>query len=132
MRNERFGGEGRARRLTRWRVEDTIGHVKRSYNLEDIRLFKYGKLKNMVALVLAAVYFSMAWIGNTEKHDVIARSVARMSLRIHGVPEFHFYSIADGTRDVLKRGRPWHERNRPAGDNDRQTDFMEKLQLDSS
>ena len=118
--------------LTRWRVEDTIRHVKQSYNLEDIRLFKYDKLKNIVALVLAAVYFSMAWIGNSEKHEVIARSIARMSLRIHKVPEFHFYSIADGTREILKRGKPWHERNRPCEESDGQTDFIALLHLDSS
>ena len=93
--------------ITRWRVEDTIRHVKQSYKLEDIRLFKYGKLKAMAAVVLATAYFSMAWIGNSEKHDVIARSIARMSFRIHDVPEFHFYAIADGASDVLKRGRRW-------------------------
>jgi len=94
--------------ITRWRVEDTIRHVKQSYRLEDIRLFKYGKLKAMAAVVLATVYFSMAWIGNSEKHAVIARSIARMSFRIHGVPDFHFYSIADGASDVLKgHGGRW-------------------------
>ena len=40
-------------------------------------------------------------------HDVIARSIARMSFRTHDVPEFHFYAIADGASDVLKRGRRW-------------------------
>ena len=93
--------------ITRWRVEDTIRHVKQSYNLEDLRLFKYVKIRSMAAVVLATAYFSMAWIGNSEKHDVIARSIARMSFRIHDVPEFHFYAIADGASDILKRGRRW-------------------------
>ena len=94
--------------ITRWRVEDTIRHVKQSYKLEDIRLFKYGKLKAMSAVVLATVYFSMVWIGNSEKHAVIARSIARMSFRIHGVPDFHFYSIADGASEILKgHGGRW-------------------------
>ena len=93
--------------ITRWRVEDTIRHVKQSYSLEDIRLFRYAKLKAMAAIVLATVYFSMAWIGNSEKHEAIARSIARMSFRIHDVPEFHFYAIADGASDILKRGRRW-------------------------
>ena len=88
--------------ITRWRVEDTIRHVKQSYGLEDMRLFKYDKIKAMAAIVLATTYFSMAWIGNSEKHEVIARSIARMSFRIHEVPEFHFYSIADGASDILK------------------------------
>ena len=30
-----------------------------------------------------------------------------MAFRIHEVPEFHFYSIADGASDILKRGRRW-------------------------
>ena len=93
--------------ITRWRVEDTIRHVKQSYALEDMRLFRYAKLKSMAAIVLATIYFSMAWIGNSEKHEVIARSIARMSFRIHDVPEFHFYAIADGASDILKRGRRW-------------------------
>ena len=94
--------------ITRWRVEDTIRHVKRSYRLEDIRLFKCAKLKAMAAAVLATAYFSMAWIGNSQKHEAIARSIARMSFRTHDVPDFHFYAIADGASDVLKgRGGRW-------------------------
>ena len=93
--------------ITRWRVEDTIRHVKQSYSLEDMRLFKYAKIKALAAIVLVTIYFSMTWIGNSERHDVIARSVARMSFRIHDVPEFHFYAIADGASDILKRGRRW-------------------------
>ena len=102
--------------ITRWRVEDTIRYVKQSYKLEDIRLFKYGKLKAMAAVVLATVYFSMAWIGNSEKHAVIARSIARISFRMHDMPEFHFCSIADGTSDAPKgscgrwRGFDFHAR----------------------
>lgn len=93
--------------LTRWRVEEVIRHVKQSYGLEDMRLFRYAKIKAMAAVVLAAVYFSMAWTGNSERHEVIARSIAQMSFRIHDVPEFHFYAIADGASDILRRGRRW-------------------------
>ena len=44
--------------LTRWRIEDTIRFVKQAYKLEDIRVMKYVRLKNLVALVLAASYFT--------------------------------------------------------------------------
>ena len=93
--------------MTRWRVEDTVRHVKQSYCLEDVRLFRYEKRRNMAAIVLATAYFSMAWIGNSDKHAIIAESVARMSLRLHGVPEFHFYAIADGARAILSRSGRW-------------------------
>ena len=45
--------------ITRWRIEDTIRHVKQSYGLEDIRLFKYDKIKAMASVLLATIYFSM-------------------------------------------------------------------------
>ena len=93
--------------MTRWRVEDTIRHVKQSYRIEDVRLMKYDKLRNLAAVLLAAVYFSMAWIGNSEKHELIASSIASMSLRIHEKPEFHFYAIADGIGRLCARHGRW-------------------------
>jgi len=86
---------------------DSPGFVSENDEVEDIRLFRYGKLKAMAAVVLATIYFSMAWIGNSQKHEVIARSIARMSFRIHDVPDFHFYAIADGASNILKGGRRW-------------------------
>ena len=111
--------------MTRGRVEDTIRHVKQAYNLEDVRLFKYEKLRNMAAIVLAAAYFSMAWIGNSDKHAIIAESVARMSLRIHDVPEFHFYAIADGARSILSRSGKWRGIDDDAKDAGYECDLFE-------
>lgn len=34
--------------LTRWKIEETFRFVKQSYNLEDIRVMKYQRLKNLV------------------------------------------------------------------------------------
>ena len=118
--------------ITRWRVEDTIRYVKQSYKLEDIRLFKYGKLKAMAAVVLATVYFSMAWIGNSEKHAVIARSIARMSFRIHDVPEFHFYSIADGASEILKgHGGRWRGFDPSEAEREREASLFEFFGLNT-
>ncbi|MCZ2074585.1 MAG: hypothetical protein LC130_06235, partial [Bryobacterales bacterium] len=33
--------------LTRWKIEETFRFVKQSYNLEDIRVMKYQRLKNL-------------------------------------------------------------------------------------
>lgn len=38
--------------------EDAIRFVKQSYNLENIRVLRYRRLKNMVALPLAVIYFN--------------------------------------------------------------------------
>lgn len=47
--------------ITRWRIEDTIRHVKQSYGLEDIRLFKYDKIKAMASVLLSTHPRGEAW-----------------------------------------------------------------------
>ena len=93
--------------ITRWRVEDTIRYVKQAYNLEDIRLLRYSHLKNMAAIVLAATYFCMTWIGNSDKRDILAKAITDASLRIHELPDFHFYAIAEGIKMILSRCGRW-------------------------
>ncbi len=58
--------------LTRWRVEDTIRFIKQSYNVEDIRVLTYERLKNMAALVLAAAFFTAVQIGYKPKLQILA------------------------------------------------------------
>ena len=33
--------------LMRWKIEETFRFIKQSYNLEDIRVMKYQRLKNL-------------------------------------------------------------------------------------
>ena len=64
-------------------------------------------MKNMAAIVLAAAYFCMTWIGNTDKRSILAKAITDASLRIHELPDFHFYAIADGIRMILSRCGRW-------------------------
>jgi hypothetical protein len=47
--------------LTRWKIEETFRFVKQSYPLEDIRVLRYQRLKNLVLLMTAAAYFATAF-----------------------------------------------------------------------
>jgi len=87
--------------LTRWRIEDTIRFVKQAYKLEDIRVIKYVRLKNLVALVLAACYFTAVYLGERLKIAVLARRVLKAAKRFFGVPVFHYYALADGIAAIL-------------------------------
>ena len=87
--------------LTRWRVEDAIRFIKQSYRLEDIRLLDYTRLRNMMAVVLAAVYFVAAWLGESIKRGILVRHITRVSKRLFGVPDFHYYALADGLSRLL-------------------------------
>ncbi len=93
--------------LSRWMVEETIRFIKQSYHLEDIRVLDYNRLKNLVALTLAAAYFAAVWLGERLRLAVLCRRVAKLAKRFFGVPEFHYYALADGIRTLLSRLGRW-------------------------
>ena len=93
--------------LARWMVEETIRFIKQSYHLEDIRVLDYDRLKNLVALTLAAAYFAAVWLGERLRLAVLCRRVAKLAKRFFGVPEFHYYALADGIRTLLSRLGRW-------------------------
>lgn len=94
--------------LTRWRIEETIRFVKQSYELEDMRLLAYDRLRALAAIVAAVAYFAMAWLGLGEKLGVLADHVERVSKRMFEVPDFFFYAIADGVATLFTRHGRWN------------------------
>jgi hypothetical protein len=91
--------------LTRWLIEETIRFVKQSYHLEDIRVLDYDRLRNLVALVLAAVYFSSVWLGASLKLAILTVRVAKVARRFFGVPDFFYYALSDGIARLFSRMR---------------------------
>lgn len=89
--------------ITRWRVEDTIRFIKQSYNVEDIRVLTYDRLKNMAVLVLAASYFAAVWLGTTAKLTILAMHAMNAAKRLFGIPDFRYYALADGIKAIFKR-----------------------------
>lgn len=89
--------------LTRWRVEDTIRFIKQSYNVEDIRVLTYERLKNMAAFVLAAAFFTAVRIGYKPKLQILALHALNAAQRIFGIPDFRYYALADGIKAILTR-----------------------------
>jgi hypothetical protein len=87
--------------LARWRVEKTIRFMKQSYDLEDIRLLSYERLRTMAVLVMAAAYFACVHLGSRAKLRILTCHVYEAAQRVFGIAEFRFYAIADGIRQAL-------------------------------
>jgi hypothetical protein len=92
--------------LTRWKIEETFRFIKQSYNLEDIRVMKYQRLKNLVLLVTAAAYFAATFLGQKMKLRILCEKLLIISQRFFGIPPFRFYALADGIRNVLAQTSP--------------------------
>ena len=61
---------------------ETIRFVKQSYQLEDIRVLTYDRLRNMMGLVLAASYFAAVYLGVRAKMEILVTHVLKASKRI--------------------------------------------------
>jgi len=94
--------------LTRWRVEDAIRFVKQSYNLEDVRVLTYRRLKNMVALLLAVIYFNCVWLAGRLRCEILTTNITHAAKRIYGVAEFLHYAVADGLGRLFTRHGKWN------------------------
>ena len=89
--------------LTRWRIEETIRFIKQSYDLEDIRVMTYRRLRNMVVLVNAVAFFTASVLGTRMKLEILSTHLITASKRLFGIPDFRYYAIADGIREVCAR-----------------------------
>lgn len=89
--------------LTRWFVEETIRFIKRSYSVEHIRVLTYQRIKNVAALVLASSFFTAVYFGRKPKLEILALHATNAAPRIFGIPDFHYYTIADGIKEILSK-----------------------------
>jgi len=92
--------------LTRWKIEETFRFVKQSYHLEDLRVVRYQRLKNLVWLVTAAAYFAATFLGQKLKLKILSEKRLIISRRFFGIPPFRFYALADGIRTLLAGSTP--------------------------
>jgi hypothetical protein len=92
--------------LTRWKIEETFRFVKQSYQLEDIRVLRYQRLKNLVLLMTAAAYFATAFLGQKLKLKILCEKLLIISQRFFGIPPFRFYALADGIGNILSSSSP--------------------------
>jgi hypothetical protein len=89
--------------LKRWSIEETIRFIKQIYDLKNIRVLKYVRLQNMMALLLAVFYFVAIILDQTQKLIVMAGHILKYAKRIFGIPDFKYYALGDGLSNIFSR-----------------------------
>jgi hypothetical protein len=89
--------------LKRWSIEETIRFIKQTYDLENIRVLKYVRLKNMMALLLAVFYFVAVVLDQSQKLTIMAGHVLKSAKRVFGIPDFKYYALGDGLSNIFTR-----------------------------
>ncbi len=87
--------------LARWKFDESYRYIKQCYNLEDIRVQGYIRIRNIVVLVLAVSYFASVYLGQSLKLKMLVESIFIVSKRFFGGPSFFNYAIADGIFNLL-------------------------------
>lgn len=88
--------------IKRWSIEETIRYLKQSYDFENIRVLTYTRLRNMAAILLAALYFITTVIDSSSKLKILASHLLQSAKRVFGIPDFKYYALSDGLFNVFK------------------------------
>ena len=89
--------------LKRWSVEETIRFVKQTYDLENIRVLRYARLQNMMALLLAVFYFTAVVLDQNQKLTIMTGHILKSAKRVFGIPDFKYYALGDGLSNIFSR-----------------------------
>jgi hypothetical protein len=89
--------------LKRWSIEDTIRFIKQTYDLENIRVLKYVRLRNIMAILLAVFYLVAVILDQGQKLVIMTGHVLKIAKRVFGIPDFKYYAIGDGLSNIFKR-----------------------------
>jgi hypothetical protein len=92
--------------LRRWQIEETTPlawFAKQVFRVEDIRIRKYDRLQNMIAIAAAAVHFVAVWLGGGEAgHPRSPLAETPPSAGLFVIPNFRYYALADGIKALLE------------------------------
>ena len=83
--------------------QETIRFIKQTYDLENIRVLKYARLQNMMALLLAVFYFVAVILDQSQKLTVMAGHILKSAKRVFGIPDFKHYALGDGLSNIFSR-----------------------------
>jgi hypothetical protein len=89
--------------LKRWSVEETIRFIKQTYDLENIRVLRYTRLQNMMALLLAVFYFAAVILDQNQKLTIMTGYILKSAKRVFGIPDFKYYALGDGLSNIFSR-----------------------------
>jgi hypothetical protein len=89
--------------MKRWSIEETIQFIKQTYDLENIRVLKYARMQNMMALLLAVFYFVAVVLDQSQKLTIMAGHILKSAKRVFGIPDFKYYALGDGLYNIFSQ-----------------------------
>ncbi len=89
--------------LTRWSIEETIRWIKQAYELEDVRVLTFQRLRNLVWLVTLAAYFLAVLVTRQNRLWLAVIRLVDVSKPLFGMPRMPLYALSRGIATVFSR-----------------------------
>lgn len=93
-----------AKYLKRWGIETMYRLMKEKFNLEDMRVLRYKRMRNLFSLMMGSLYLVskiVYTVGN--KTDFLQKQLIRKAKRLRKDGTFLYYSIIDGLKQLVAR-----------------------------
>lgn len=113
--------------LMRWRIEEYFKFKKQSFGFENLRVQSLRSIRNLDLLLTIAIGY-VAEISGKAENMRMRVEIIEVSKCLFGVPNFVYYSIADGIFEILRSVRTGISRFLTPPPNDGQLCFFSSLE----
>ena len=88
--------------IKRWKIEEYFRFKKQQFDLENFRVQSLQSIRNLDLILMIVIGF-LALFSNQKNKTKLQLIVKKISSRIFGVPDFDYYALADGIKEILKK-----------------------------
>jgi len=89
--------------LTRWSIEEAFRFIKQAYDLENIRVLTFQRIRNLVRLLMVAVYYLSVLIATPYQLRLAVIRLVDAGKPLFGMPRMPLYALARGLATVFQR-----------------------------
>src|SRR6056297_913916 len=88
--------------IRRWRIEEYFRFKKQKFDLENFRVRSLKRIRNL-DLILSITIGFLALFSDKNRKTKLRIIVKKVSKRIYDIPDFDYYALADGIKEILTK-----------------------------
>ncbi|WP_233486943.1 MULTISPECIES: transposase [unclassified Halanaerobium] len=88
--------------IKRWKIEEYFRFKKQKFDLENFRVRSIKRIRNL-DLILSITIGFLALFSDKKRKTKLRIIVKKVSERIYDIPEFDYYALADGIKEILSK-----------------------------
>jgi len=89
--------------LTRWSIEEAFRFIEQAYGLENIRVLTFNRIRNLVWLLMLAVYYVAVLVTGPHRLQLAVLRLVEQGKPLFGMPEMALYALARGLATLFSR-----------------------------